>query len=53
VIRLEFEARPRIWVEAANESEEERLLDWLNAHEALADIVCGALEVGDEVEGAF
>jgi hypothetical protein len=52
VIRLELEGRLRVWLETTTESEEVRVLDWINSQHQLAEVVCSALEAGDEQEAA-
>lgn len=44
-IVLELEAPPRVYLDCANGAEEERLRDWINASEALCDLVIDALEL--------
>lgn len=50
VIRLELEAAPRVYVEAASRGERHRLLDWINSNSDLRAIVRAAddLRVIDE-----
>jgi hypothetical protein len=47
VIRLEVEAAPRLMCDVMSESEEERLIDWLDAHPELIDLVVRAFKLGD------
>jgi hypothetical protein len=39
VIRLEIEARPKVYIDAMREGEADRLLDWLLENEALRDLL--------------
>lgn len=51
VMRLALGASARVWIEAANESEDQRLVDWINSRPARAGVMCVALAAG-EVEAA-
>jgi hypothetical protein len=45
VIRLSFEARPRVYVDAIHESDESRLAEWLESQPQYAELVARALEL--------
>jgi len=44
LIELGLETAPRVLLHSMNESEEARVLDWIRAHDELADLVVRALE---------
>ena len=48
VIELGVEAAPRVWVCSKNDGEEARVLDWVNAHDDLAELVGRAFELAKE-----
>ena len=52
VIRIELEARPSVRIEAGNEGEQTRLLDWLgsDANDDLAALVARALDAREARE---
>lgn len=52
VIELAVEATPRVRIECVNESEERRIVDWIRAHDGLAELVARALELVDEERAA-
>lgn len=43
VIRLELEAVPRLLVDAINEEEHDRLLDWIESHPRYRQLIQDAL----------
>jgi hypothetical protein len=45
IIRLELEKAPAIYHDCAREGDYARLIDWLRAHPAQADLVARALEL--------
>jgi hypothetical protein len=45
IIRLEVEAAPRLVCDVISESEEERLIDWIDAHPELVDLVVRAFRL--------
>ena len=48
VIRLELEAAPRLQVDALDERESKRLLDWLDAHPRYLRLIQEAIELEAE-----
>jgi hypothetical protein len=52
VIRLAFEERPAVLLEAFSEGDEDRLMDWVVANDLLLDLITRALELVDEPEAA-
>jgi hypothetical protein len=51
-IRFTFEDRPRVLLEVENESESQRLEDWVMAHPAYARLIADACELADEARAA-
>jgi hypothetical protein len=49
VIRIEFEARPRIITDCLNSGEEARLLDWLSGKPKLLELLADAQELMEQV----
>ena len=45
LIRLELEAAPRLQVDALNEREHDRIVDWLEAHPSYLRLVQKAIEL--------
>jgi hypothetical protein len=45
VIRLELEALPKVLVDALDEREHTRLIDWIEAHPAYQQLIAEALEL--------
>jgi hypothetical protein len=52
VIRLALEARPRVLVDAFDEREHSRLIDWIEAHPAYQHLIAEALELEREERAA-
>jgi hypothetical protein len=52
VIRLELEAAPRLQVDALNEREAERMVDWLEAHPEYLALIRRAAELETERRAA-
>lgn len=52
-VRIEFEAlAPMVFVDASNESEYRRLLDWLDAHPQLHVLLAYVQELQEEARAA-
>jgi hypothetical protein len=49
-IQLAVEAKPHPWMDCLNDSEESRLLDWINGNDELAEVVDRAVEIRDAAE---
>jgi len=47
VIRLEFEARPRIVCDWLDETDERRMRDWLDSHPELLELLARACEIAN------
>lgn len=52
VIELAFESAPRVLLCCMHESDEARVVDWIRAHDGLAELVSRALEVAEEGRAA-
>jgi hypothetical protein len=52
VIRLELEAAPKLLTDCLSEAEEERLIDWLEVHPELRQLIVLAYELRDEAKAA-
>jgi hypothetical protein len=52
VIAIGVEAAPRVFADYANESEQQRLEDWVNSQDALVELVCLAFEIEEEAKEA-
>jgi len=52
VIELRVEAAPCVRLCCANSSEESRVMDWIGAHEGLAELVRRAVELAEEARAA-
>ena len=52
VIRLAIEYPVSVYMDAANDGERARLLDWINSRDELAQMVSRALELAEEARAA-
>jgi hypothetical protein len=52
LIELALETAPRVLIHSMNDSEEARVLDWIQAHDGLAELVARALELAEEARAA-
>jgi hypothetical protein len=52
VIELGLESPPRVRLHCLNESEEARVIDWIRAHDGLAELVMRAIDLAEEARAA-
>jgi hypothetical protein len=52
VIELGLESMPRVRLICENDGEEARVVDWIRAHDGLAELVARALELAEEARAA-
>jgi hypothetical protein len=52
LIEVPLEAAPRVLLNCMNSSEEDRLTDWIRAHDGLAELVARAIELAEEARAA-
>ena len=52
VIELPLESAPRVRLVCENAGEEARVIDWVRAHDELAELVVRALELAEEPRAA-
>lgn len=52
LIELGLESAPRVLIHSINDSEEARLVDWVQAHDGLAELVARALDLAEEARAA-
>ena len=52
LIELGLESAPRVLIHSMNDSEEARVIDWVRAHDGLAELVSRALEIAEESQAA-
>jgi hypothetical protein len=51
-IELGLETPPRVLIHCTNDSEQSRVVDWIQAHDELAELVVRALELAEEARAA-
>ena len=52
VVRLALEHPPSVYLDCRDDGEEARLLDWLSAHDAYAELVAQALDLAERERAA-
>jgi hypothetical protein len=52
LIELGLESAPRVLIHSINDSEQSRVVDWIQAHDGLAELVLRALELAEEARAA-
>lgn len=52
LIELGLESAPRVLIHSMNDSEQARVVDWIQAHGELAELVARALELAEEARAA-
>jgi hypothetical protein len=52
LIFLPLEAAPKVLINCLNEGEEDRLADWIAAHDGIAELIARAIELAEEAPAA-
>jgi hypothetical protein len=52
LIEFGLESAPRVLIHSMNDSEQARVVDWIQAHDELAKMVMRALEIAEESRAA-
>lgn len=52
VIELGLESPPRVRLHCLRDTDEARVIDWIRAHDGLAELVLRALELAEEARAA-